>query len=380
MININYGRIRKAQELMKQNGMVGIMIMNHDDYRYFFGDIRIQPRAIIPASGPPIFIVFSAEEEEIRSQVDNEQIKIFSHVGEQISDVRNVFHSLFDGPPPGVTPPPDHRLRIGMQMWFHTPAFLVDLFRKVNPQADLVPSDPVMDALRMVKDPEEIRLMKKAQSIAAAGMSRAKELLRPGITGHEIATEVLYTMMKNGAEGTSTPVHINAGKQSCWIHGKVSRDPIKEGDLVVIDLTPQYDGYCANLARTFVMGKPDEKQQKLIDTYIEIHEATREALKPDVTVSVLDKIGKEICVNKGLEQYHLKGISHGIGLRFEENPASTIIPSHSKTKLEENMTVTVGHTILAIPGVGGVRFEDVCRVTKDGGEILANYPFDYLIS
>jgi Xaa-Pro aminopeptidase len=222
--------------------------------------------------------------------------------------------------------------------------------------------------------------MKKAQSIAAAGMSRAKELLRPGISGHEIATEVLYTMMKNGAEGTSTPVHINAGKQSCWIHGKVSRDPIKEGDLVVIDLTPQYDGYCANLARTFVMGKPDEKQQKLIDTYIEIHEATREAIKPGVTVSVLDKIGKEICVNKGLEQYHLKGISHGIGLRFEENPASTIIPAHSKTKLEENMTVTVGHTILAIPGVGGVRFEDVCRVTKDGGEILANYPFDYLIS
>jgi Xaa-Pro aminopeptidase len=375
MIRINYDRIRRAQELMKKNGMVGIMIMNQDDYRYFFGDIRVQPRAIIPAGGPPIFIVFSAEEEEIRSQVRGEEIKIFSHVGEQISDVRNVFHSLFDGPPPGITPPADHRLRIGMQMWFHTPAFLVDMFRKVNPQAELVPSDPVMDSLRMFKDPEEIQLMKKAQSIAALGMSKAQQMLRPGITGHEIATEVLYTMMKNGAEGTSTPVHINAGKQSCWIHGKVSRDQIKKGDLVVIDLTPQYEGYCANLARTYVIGSPDETQQKLIDAYKEIHEATRTALKPGVTVSELDKIGKEICTNRGLEQYHLKGISHGIGLRFEENPASTIIPPHSKTKLDENMTVTVGHTILAIPGVGGVRFEDVCRVTKDGGEILHSFPF-----
>jgi Xaa-Pro dipeptidase len=380
MIKIHYERLKKAQELMKKNGMVGIMIMNHDDFRYFFGDIRVQPRAIIPASGSPIFVVFSAEEEEIRSQVKNEEIKIFSHVGEQISDVRNVFHSLFDGPPPGITPPPDGKLRIGMQMWFHTPAFLVDLFRKVNPQAELVPSDPVMDALRMVKDPEEIQLMKKAQSIAASRMARAKELLRPGVTGHEIATEVLYTMMKNGAEGTSTPVHINAGKQSCWIHGKVSKDPIKAGDLVVIDLTPQYDGYCANLARTFMVGrKPDEIQQKLIDTYIDIHESTRKELKPGVTVSDLDKIGKEICTGNGLEQYHLKGISHGIGLRFEENPASTIIPAHSRTKLDENMTVTIGHTILAIPGVGGVRFEDVCRVTKDGGEILHSFPFEYFI-
>jgi Xaa-Pro dipeptidase len=375
MIKINYDRLRRAQQLMKENGMVGIMIMNHDDYRYFFGDIRIQPRAIIPAGGPPIFIVFSAEEDELRDQVKGEEIKVFSHVGEQISDVRNIFHSLFDGPPPGITPPPDHRLRIGMQMWFHTPAFLVDLFRKVNPQAELVPSDPVMDKLRMVKDPEEIQLMTKAQSIASTGMAKAKEMLRSGITGHEIATEVMYVMMKNGAEGTSTPVHINAGKQSCWIHGKVSKDPIREGDLVVIDLTPQYDGYCANLARTFVVGPPNEVQMKLIDTYKEMHEATRKAIKPGSTVSELDKIGKEICARNGLEKYHLKGISHGIGLRFEENPASTIIPAHSKTKLEENMTLTVGHTVLAIPGVGGVRFEDVCRVTKNGGEILHSFPF-----
>jgi Xaa-Pro dipeptidase len=374
MININYDRIKRAQELMKKNGMIGIMIMNYDDYRYFFGDIRVQPRAIIPASGPPIFIVFSAEEEELRRQIKSEEIKIFSHVGEQISDVRTVFHSLFDGPPPGIIPPPDHRLRIGMQMWFHTPAFLVDMFRKVNSQVDLVPSDPVMDSLRMVKDPEEIRLMEKAQSIAAQGMSRAQEMLRPGITGHKIATEVLYTMMKNGAEGTSTPVHINAGKQSCWIHGKVSQDPINEGDLAVIDLTPQYEGYCANLARTFVVGTPNETQLKLMDTYKEMHEATRKAIKPGITVSELDKIGKEICIKRGFEQFHLKGISHGIGLRFEENPASTIIPAHSKTKLGENMTVTVGHTILAVPGVGGVRFEDVCRVTNDGGEILHSYP------
>ena len=68
-----------------------------------------------------------------------------------------------------------------------------------------------------------------------------------------------------------------------------------------------------------------------------------------------------------------------VGLRFEENPASTIIPAHSKTKFRENMTITVGHTVLAIQGVGGVRFEDVYRVTGDGGEVSYDYPFDYIV-
>jgi Xaa-Pro aminopeptidase len=373
-MQINHDRIRRAQELMAQHGMIGLMIMNYDDYRYFFGGIRAQPRAIIPAVGPPIFIGFSAEEPELRQELGDEPVKVFSHVGEQISNVRETFRSLFGGPPPGLKSPSSGKPRVGMQMWFHTPAVFVDLFRKVNPQVELVSSDPVMDELRMVKDPGEIELMRKAQSIAALGMDRAKQLLRPGVTGHEIATEVLYTMMKAGAEGTSTPIHINAGIRSCWIHGKVDRKPMQPGDLVVIDLTPQFEGYCANLARTFVLGDPNEVQRQLLDTYREMHEATRRMIRPATTVAELDTIGEEICVRRRLGEYHLKGISHGIGLRFEETPASTIIPAHRSTRLREHMTVTVGHTILAIPGIGGVRFEDVYRVTQDGGEALHNYP------
>lgn len=378
-MKIRTDRIEKAQELMRQHGMLGIMIINHDDYRYFFGDLRVQPRAIIPAAGAPIMIGFAAEEEELCKEIGDGPVKIFSHVGEQISNVREVFKRLFEGPPPGVEHPDEGKPKVGMQMWFHTPAFLVDLFRKVNSQVELVPSDPVMDELRMVKESDEIEAMCRAQSIAAKGMDRARELLKPGMTGHEIATEVLYTMMKAGAEGTSTPIHVNSGIRSCWIHGTVSTEPIQSGDLVVIDLTPQYQGYCANLARTFVIGPPNESQRTLLTTYREIHETTRMLLKPGTKVSALDKVGKEICERQGLAEHHINGISHGIGLRFEETPASTIIPAHRGIALKENMTVTVGHTILAVPGVGGVRFEDVCCVTNDGGTVLHPYPVDWVV-
>ena len=61
-MSINHERIQRAQRLMQEHGMIGLMIMNQDDYRYFFDFVRMQPRAIIPAAGPPVFISFRGEE------------------------------------------------------------------------------------------------------------------------------------------------------------------------------------------------------------------------------------------------------------------------------------------------------------------------------
>jgi Xaa-Pro aminopeptidase len=251
---------------------------------------------------------------------------------------------------------------------------MVDMFRKMNPRFELVASDPVMDALRMVKEPEEVELLTEAQRIAGMGMDRARELVRPGTGAHEIAAEALCTMMRAGAEGTSTPLHVNVGRDTCMIHGRVSPKPLETGDLVVIDLTPQVEGYGANLARTFVVGAPDGTQRNLLEAYADMIEATRQMMKPGVSVRELDARGKEICESHGLGDYHLEGISHGIGLRFEETPASTIIKPHRNVKLQAGMTMTIGHTTLAIPGFGGVRNEDIYLVTPDGGQILWAYP------
>jgi Xaa-Pro aminopeptidase len=122
-----------------------------------------------------------------------------------------------------------------------------------------------------------------------------------------------------------------------------------------------------------VIGKASNQQRELYETYMEMRETTRQILKPGIKSSELDVKGKEICAKRGFEENHINGISHGIGLRFEENPASTIIQAHRSTKLKENMTMTIGHTILAISGYGGVRLEDIYLVTPMGGEILFPY-------
>jgi Xaa-Pro aminopeptidase len=368
---IRMDRIEKAQALMREQGMVGIMIMNHDDYRYFFGRNWTQPRAILPVEGPPIFITFAGEEPEIRKYGGDAQVKVFTHVGQQMADVSSTFREIL-----GSAPEVDFgdKPKIGMQMWFGTPAFLVDMFRKMNPRFELVSSDPVMDALRMAKEPGEVKFLTAAERIAGLGMDCVREMLKPGITGHEIATEALYVMMKAGAEGTSTPLHVNVGIDSCMTHGRVSPKPLEQGDIVVIDLTPQVEGYGANLARALIVGEPDTRQRQLLEVYAEMVEATRQMMKPGITVRDLDARGKSICERHGLGNYHLNGIAHGIGLRFEETPASTIITQHRDVQLKVGMTMTIGHTILAIPGFGGVRNEDVYLVTPEGGQILHAYP------
>jgi Xaa-Pro aminopeptidase len=374
-MNIRYDRIARVQESMRAQGLAAIMVMNHDDFRWLFGEDRSQPRAIVPAEGPVELVAFAGEEPELSAGIDVGKVQVFTTVGGQIHDVVGRLNAIAAGSETA----PGERPRIGMQQWFETPAFLVDMFRKVNPRLKLVTSDAVMDPLRAVKEADELELMTEAQRIAGLGMDRARELIRPGVTAHEVVTEALYAMMRAGAEKTSTPVWANFGIESCMLHGRQSPKPLEVGELAIIDLTPQVEGYCANLARTFVLGAPDERQQRLMAAYREAVEAARPAMVPGVTMAELDAVAHEVYARYGLAEHHVYGLGHGLGLRFEETPAPTIIPPHKDVPLREGMTVTLGHPVLAIPGFGGVRFEDVYRVTPAGGQMLVPYPVEPVI-
>jgi Xaa-Pro aminopeptidase len=376
-LNVRFDRVASIQAAMRERGWIALVVLNHDDYRYLFGTDRTQPRALIPFQGPPELIAFSGEEPELRASLAEGKVRVFGSVGGQIHDIVGRLREIAAAAPAEWAA--EGRFKVGLQMWFATPAFLVDLFKQVNPEVEVVSSDPVMDPLRSIKEPAELALMTQAQRIAGLGMDRVRELLRPGVTAHDLATEATYAMMRAGAESTSTPVYVNFGVETCMLHGRLSPKPLELGQLALIDLTPQVDGYCANLARTFVLGEPDARQAELIATYREIVASARAAMKPGVTVAGLDGIAHGVCASHGFGEYQVYGLGHGIGLRFEEPPASTIIPQHRNLPLAEGMTVTIGHTVLAIPGFGGVRFEDVYRVGASGPEILSDYPTEPIV-
>ncbi len=367
---LNKKRLQAAQLLMQQQGIDAYLILTHDDYIYFFGEDRYQPRAIVPARGMPIIVTFTGEEDEVRESLGVEDVRIFGSVGQQIKDVVQVMRQMKGQ---------KETLTIGVQMWFSTPAFLLNLFQKANPYVEVVDIAPVMDELRMVKDAGEVVLMQRAAEIAGIGMEAAVKNLKAGVTENEVAAEVEYAMRKSGGHGVATPVFVNSGIRSGWLHGTATDKRIEPGDLIVLDLVPRYKGYCANLCRTFVVGTPTAKQQEMFDTYKRAQAAGREALKPGARVRDMDAAAKKVYEEAGYGEFYVAGIGHSIGLMFEEAPAPTIHPGDSGIQIREGMTVTVGHPVLSVPGVGGVRLEDTFHISEGAAQPLTNFRTDFQV-
>ena len=368
---LNRERLQRAQARMRQQQIDAYLILTHDDYIYFFGEDRYQPRAIILAQGPPIVVTFVGEEEEVKASLGVEDVRIFGSVGQQIKDVVQVMRQMAGG---------KETITVGVQMWFSTPAFLLNLFQKANPQVKVVNIASVMDELRMVKDESEVALMRRAGEIAAIGMRTAVDTLKPGVTENQAAGEIEYAMRRAGGHGTATPVFVNSGIRSGWLHGTATDKPIEEGDLVVIDLVPRYKGYCANLCRTFILGDPTTKQQEIFNTYRDAQAAGLQALKPGARIRDIDTAAKKVFDDAGYGEFYVSGMSHSIGLGFEETPAPTIHPGDSGLQICEDMTVTVGHPVLSVPGTGGARLEDTFHVMSYATKPITNFPSELGLS
>lgn len=353
---------------MRDQGIDAYMILTHDDYIYLLGEDRYQPRAIIPAMGDPIIITFRGEEEEIRQQFGLDDVKIFSTVGQQIKDVVESMRGLFQ------KSGRDGKMKVGVQMGFFTPAFLLNMFQKANPMIEVVDIAPVMDELRMVKDETELQLMRKASQIADIGMEAAVQALKPGITENQVCAEIEYAMRKAGGHGTATPVFVNSGIRSGWLHGNATDKVIAAGELIVIDLVPRFKGYCANLCRTFVIGEPTEKQAGMYEAYQQAQASAAVFLKPGIHNRDIDDIAKAVFDEAGYGEHFVYGVSHSIGLMFEETPMPTIHPAHASVVLRAGMTVTVGHSVLSVPGYGGVRIEDTYSLSEAGATPLTRFP------
>lgn len=351
---IRKDRLSRAQQRMRQEGIDAYLILTRDGYIYFFDEDRYRLKAVILAEGLPIIIALGGEVDEIRERLGIANIRVFGTVGQQIRDVVQLIGRL-TGEKASLT--------VGVQMWFSSPAFLLNLFQRANPRVKVVDIAPVMDELWMVKDEAEVGLIRRAGEIAAIGIQAAVKALRPGISENEVAAKAEYAMRKAGGQRTATPIFVNSGIRSGWLHGMATDKRIEAGDGVVIDLVPRYRGYCANLCRTFVVGSPTEKQRHLFDLYKRAQVAGMKALKPGMRMKGIDAAVKAVFDQAGYGDLYMPGISHSIGLEFEETPAPTSHLRDASIRIRQGMTLTVGHSVLSLSGMGGVRLEDPQALT-----------------
>ena len=362
-----FKRKKQIQELMGAKDVDAMLIAGAENYYYTTGDYRRQARMLFYRDADPTLIVFQPEVEQVRAHTWVNDVRGWSSATELMQHFFTAMKA--------------HDLRkatVGFDT--HTaPGFEVFRFRKLNPDITMVENDDIMSELRMVKSADEIARMKKTAHVAELGMVAAADALIAGATENDVAAEAEYAMRKAGSERLGFLTFVNSGERSLGLHGFVSRRVISGGDPVIVDLHPVADLYASDMARTFVCSQSaggiaaqavSTEFIKLAAAYDEAQQGVIDAVKPGWKVKQVTQFMAESINKTEFGKYVVPGYIHGVGLEAKEYPHPSHYPQHGEITLRPNMTVSIGHAVLAVPGLGGYRREDVVRITDHGCEVL----------
>ena len=194
--------------------------------------------------------------------------------------------------------------------------------------------------------------------------------MKPGVTEIDVAAEAEYAMRKAGAMRYGASTFVDSGPHSIYLHGGTTRRRIESGDLVVVDVHPVVDMYASDCARTVVCGAASPEQSRIIRTYADIQKTVVDQVKPGWKVGQITKAFTEAFAARGFGDAWIPGPVHGVGLEFEEWPHPSHYFGHAQLEIGENWTLAIGHSILPVKTVGGVKIEDTVQVTSEGGKSL----------
>jgi Xaa-Pro dipeptidase len=225
--------------------------------------------------------------------------------------------------------------------------------------------------LRKVKDPQEISLIREACRIADTGMKTAQEVIRPGIKEKEVAAEAEYAMRKAGSDGVAFDTIVASGYCCAYPHGTFLEKTIHDGDLVVVDLGATWRFYHSDITRTFVAGKPSEKQAKMFEAVKLAQKSAFKAIAPDVWARDVDATARLVITDAGFGDFFVHNLGHGVGLEVHEAP---VLSPDSKDLLGVGNVLTVEPGVY-LPGYGGVRVEDTVLVNENCAEKLTLTPY-----
>jgi len=244
------------------------------------------------------------------------------------------------------------------------------LLEKLGGKADLIPLENELRNVRALKDDQELSLIRSAIKIASEAFLHVSTRLREGAEERELSLEMEFFMKKSGAESTGFDLIIASGKRSALPHGKASHKRIERGDFVLIDFGSGFKGYYSDQTRTVVCGKPTLRQEEIYRIVREAHDRAISAIRPGIPIHEIDNAARDHIQKSGYGEYFGHGTGHGIGLAVHEDP---VVNSENQGLLQEGMVFTVEPGIY-IPDWGGVRIEDMVRVTSNGAEVLTTLP------
>lgn len=221
-----------------------------------------------------------------------------------------------------------------------------------------------MDNLKLIKSPQEIKLMEEAGKQADYAFKLGFEALSTKRTEQQVVAEIEYGLMKKGVMHTSFDTIVQSGENAAKPHGGPEKVNIKPNALVLFDLGTVNQGYMSDASRTIAFGEPTVKQKDIYNVCLEAQLAAMDAAKPGITAAELDAVARNIIDKAGYGKYFIHRLGHGIGTSTHEFPS---IMEGNNMVLKPGMCFSIEPGIY-IPQVAGVRIEDCIHITKDGNE------------
>jgi Xaa-Pro aminopeptidase len=351
------GRLTKIREQFKDFGIDGLLITNGYNRRYASG-----------FSGTAGVVLISEKEAKLITD-----FRYIDQAKEQATGYEIVQHT---GPIPNEVAKQAKEMGI-TKLGFEQDNMTFSVYRTYENvvEATMTPISQLVEKLRMIKDKDELKVLKEATEIADAAFDHILTFIKPGISELDVSNELEFFMRKQGAVSSSFDIIVASGYRSALPHGVASSKIIENGEFVTLDFGAYYKGYCSDITRTIAVGEPSDELRKIYNVVLEAQLKGMEGIKPGISGIEADALTRDHIKAAGYGEYFGHSTGHGIGLEVHEGPGLSF---KSEVKLQPGMVVTVEPGIY-ISGLGGVRIEDDTVVTESGNESLSHSTKELII-
>jgi len=250
--------------------------------------------------------------------------------------------------------------------------------RNTFPRAEIRDVSPLMFDIRSIKTSNEVDTIRIANRVADIGLEAFHRGIRDGMREVDVQAMVEHELITKGVgycgvERLVPLAFVMSGKNSADAYkmpNTSTENKLRMGDLVLLELNVNVEGYWSDTTRVYVLGTPTERQKKFFDVVIEAQQAAIDRIEDGIPASEINEAAFDVVKKHGLAQYVRHRLGHGTGCGLHE-PVPAIHRA-SKHVMRANMVHSV-EPGLYDPNVGGVRIEDMVLNTKDGAERLSKY-------
>jgi Xaa-Pro aminopeptidase len=267
----------------------------------------------------------------------------------------------------------------------------------VHAPGEFVDLNHILHEMRLVKRPEEVKLMKRAARVSAAAHRRAMQACRPGMMEYEVEAELLYEFKKGGSPYPAYPPIVGGGENACILHYTDNNSELRDGDLLLIDAGAEIEGYAADITRTFpVNGRYSGEQKAVYELVLAAQLAAIEQVKAgrhwnephETAVRVLTQGLKDLGlldgdvaghIEKGdYKRFYMHRTGHWLGMDVHDVGDYKL--ADAWRELEPGMVLTIEPGLYIAAGSPdvderwwniGVRIEDDVLIAREGNEVLS---------